>query len=113
MVRRHEHCLGKVRSELERLQKAARIMITGAMRTTPTKVLMFLDLPTLGIAVKSAALIAAYHLPRPNLKNLTIGRNWIWVKTDKMDNKFSMIKDHITLRCTFDKYQTVIPTREE
>ncbi len=36
------------RSELEHLQRAAFIMITGAMRTTPTKVLeMFSDVPTL------------------------------------------------------------------
>ncbi len=34
----------------------------GAMRTTPTKVLeMFLDLPTLGTAVESAALMAAHR----------------------------------------------------
>ncbi len=89
-------------------------MITGAMRTTPTKVLeMFLDLPTLGTAVESAALMAAYRLPRPNPKNLGIGHNRIWVKTDKMDNKFSMIKDHVSLRRTFGKYWTVILTREE
>ncbi len=44
------------RSELERLHRAACIMITGAMRTTPTKVLeMFMDLPTLGTAVESLA----------------------------------------------------------
>ncbi len=41
------------RPELERLQKTACIIITGAMRTTPTKVLeMFLDLPSLGTAVE-------------------------------------------------------------
>ncbi len=37
----------------------------------------------------------------------------IWVKADKMDNKFSMIKDHVTLWRTFGKYRTVIPTREK
>ncbi len=59
-------------------------MITGAMRTTPTKVLeMFLDLPILGKAVEFAALIAAYRLPRPNLKNLGILHNQIWVKQIK------------------------------
>ncbi len=100
------------RSELERLQRAACIMITGARRTTPTKVLMFLDLPTLGTTVESAALMAAYRLLRPNLKNLGIGHNRIWTKADKMD-KFSMIKDHVTLRRTFGKYRTVILTREE
>ncbi len=30
-----------------------------------------------------------------------------------MNNKFSMIKYHITLRHTFSKHRTVIPTREE
>ncbi len=60
------------RSERERLQRAESIMITGAMRTTPTKVLeMFLDLPTLGMGVEFAALMAAYRLPRSNLKNLS------------------------------------------
>ncbi len=82
------------RSELERLQRAACIMITGAVRTTSTKVLqIFLDLPTLGMVVESAALMAAYCLPRPSLKNLRIGHNRIWVKADNMD-KFSMIKDY-------------------
>ncbi len=57
------------RSELERLQRVACIMITGAMRTTLTKVLeMFLDLPTLGMVVESVALMAAYRLPKPNPK---------------------------------------------
>ncbi len=57
------------RFELERLQRAACIMITGAMKTTPTKVSgLFLDVPTLGMAVESAALMAAYRLPRPNPK---------------------------------------------
>ncbi len=30
-----------------------------------------------------------------------------------MDNKFSMIKDHVTLMHTLGKYRTLIPTREE
>ncbi len=73
-------CMDSVsaRSELECLQRAACIMITEAMRTTPTKVLeMFLDLPTLGMTVESAVLMAAYRLPRPNLKNLGIEHNQI------------------------------------
>ncbi len=50
------------RSELEQLQRAACIMITETMRTTPTKVLeMFLDLPTQEMAIESAALIATYR----------------------------------------------------
>ncbi len=72
-----------------------------------------MDLPTLEMAVESAALMAAYRLPRPNPKNLGVGHNRIWVKADKMNNKFSMIKHHISLRRTFGKYWTVIPTREE
>ncbi len=61
----------------------------------------------------SAALMVAYHLLRPNPKNIGIGHNRIWVKADKMDNKFSMIKDHLTLRRMFGKYRTVMPTRDE
>ncbi len=85
-------------------------MITGAMRTTPTKVLkMLLDLLTFGMAVESAALMAAYRLPRPDPRNLGIGHNRIWAKADKLCTKFSMIKDHVTLWSTF----RVIPTGEE
>ncbi len=77
------------RSKLERMQRATCIMITGAIRTTPTKVLeMFLDLPTLKTVVESAALMAAYHLPRPKPKNLGKGHNWICAKADKMNNKY-------------------------
>ncbi len=80
------------RTERERLQRAACIMITAAMRTTPTKLLeMFLDLPRLGMSVESATLKAAYRLPRLNPKNLGIGHNRIWAKVDKMD-RFSMIQ---------------------
>ncbi len=79
-------------------------MITGAVRTTPTKVLaMFLDLPILGTAVESAALMAAYHLPRPDPRNLGIGQNRIWAKADVMYSKFSVIKDHVILQRTFSK----------
>ncbi len=102
------------RSELEPLRRAACIMITGAMGTTPIKVLeMFLDLPTLGMTVESAALMAIYHLPWPNPKNLEIGHNRIWAKTDTVNSKVSMIKDHVTLRRTFGKYRIAISTREE
>ncbi len=68
-------------------------MITGAMKTTSTKVLeMLLDLPTLGMVVESAALIAAYLIPRPAPRNLGIGHNRIWAKANKVDSRFSMIK---------------------
>ncbi len=61
------------RSKLERLQRAECIKITGAMRTTPTKVLeMLLDLPMFGMAVETAAPKAAYCLPRPDPRNLGI-----------------------------------------
>ncbi len=64
------------RSTLEHLHGVACIMITEAMRTTPTKVLeMLLDLPTLGTVVESAALMAAYRLPRLDPKNLGIGHS--------------------------------------
>ncbi len=89
-------------------------MITGAMKTTPTKVLeMLLDLPTLGTAVESAVLMAAYRLPRPDMRNLGIVHNQIRAKaSDKMGSMFHMIKDHVTLRHTFSKYGIVISTRD-
>ncbi len=68
---------------------------------------------TLGTVMESAALMAAYRLPRPNPKNLGIGHNRIWAAAHKLDNKFSMIKDHIILRGTFSKYRTMISTWEE
>ncbi len=72
------------RSELERLQRVACTMITGTMRTTPTKVLeMLSDLPTLRTAVESAALMVAYRLSRPDPRNLGIGHNQIWQKQIK------------------------------
>ncbi len=93
------------RSELENLPRASCVMITGAMRTSPTKVLeMLLGLPTLAVAVESAALMGAYRLPRPDQRNQGIGYNRIFAKADKMDSMFSMIKGNVTLRCTFSKY---------
>ncbi len=50
---------------------------------------------------------------KPDLRNLGIGHNRIRVKADKVDSKFSMMTDHITLRRTFGKYRIVILTREE
>ncbi len=98
------------RSELERLRRAACTMITGAMRTIPTKVLeMLLDLPKLGTVVETAALMA-YHLPRTDLRNLGIGQNRIWAKADEVDG---MTQDHVTLRRTVSKYRIAILTREE
>ncbi len=86
----------------------------GAMRTTPTKVLeVLLDLPILRMAVESEAPMAICRLPRPNPRNLEIGHNRIWAEADKVDSKFSMTKDLVTLRRTFNKYWTVILTREE
>ncbi len=102
------------RSKMERLQRATCTMIPGAMRTTPRKVLkMLLDLLTLRMAVESAALMAAYRLPRSYLRNLEIGHNWIQAKADKVDHKFSVIKDHVTMWRVFRKYHVVIPTSEQ
>ncbi len=79
-----------------------------------TKVLeMLLDLPMLGTTVEFAILMAAHHLLRQDSRNLGIGHNQIWVKADKVDIKFSMIKDNVTMQRTLGKYSTVIPTREE
>ncbi len=59
------------RSKLERLQRAACTMITGAMRTTPTKVQeMHFDLPTLGMSVEHAALMVASSPPKTDPRNL-------------------------------------------
>ncbi len=89
-------------------------MIAGSMRTTPRKVLeILLDPPTLRMVVEFAALMAAYRLPRPDLKNLGIRHNRIWEKANKVDSTFSVIKDHVTLRRTFGKYRIVIPIKEE
>ncbi len=86
-----------VRSKLERLQRAACTLITGAMRTTPTKVLeMLLDLPTVGM-------FGRIWPRKTDPRNLGIGHNWIGLKADKVDSKFSMMKDHVTLQCNFGK----------
>ncbi len=45
---------------------------------------IFLDLPSLGTVVESAALMAAYHLLWTDLRNLGIGDNRIWAKADKV-----------------------------
>ncbi len=67
-------------------------MSTRPMRTTLTKMLeKFLDLPSLGTTVESAALMAAYRLQRPNPKNLEIGHNQIWTEANKADSKFGMV----------------------
>ncbi len=87
-------------------------MITGAIRTTPTEMLeMLLAVPTLRTVVESVALMAVYPLSRPDPRNLGIGHNRIWAKADKVDNKFSMIRDHVTLPHSFSKYWIVILTR--
>ncbi len=99
------------RFELQHLQRTACIMITGAIRTTPTRYSW--NCQHLESAMESAALMAAYCQPMPDPRNLGIGHNRIWAKADKVDNKFNMIKDHVTLRCTYGKYRIVISTREE
>ncbi len=67
---------------------------------------MFLDLSSFGTAVESASLMAAYHLPKTNSRNLEIRRKRICAKANKMDSKFSIIKDHVTLRRTLSHSYT-------
>ncbi len=74
---------------------------------------MLLDLPTLGTAMESAALMTAYRLLRPDPRNIGVGHNRIWAKADKVDSKFSVIKEHVTLRRTFGKYWIAISIRDE
>ncbi len=102
-------------TELSCLQRAACIMITGAMRTTPTKLMEMLpDLLNLSMVVNVAALTAAYRLLRPDQKARKTGHGRIWKKAEKADNKFTMTKHHTTPRYSLDKtYQVIIPTREE
>ncbi len=65
------------------------------------------------MAVEFKALMAAHHVSRLDPRNLGIGHNRIWAEADKEDNKFSMIKNHIMLRCTVSKNWIVILTKEE
>ncbi len=72
------------RSELDRRLRAAGVTITGAMRTTPTKMLeILLDLPQLGTVVEAVALAAACRLRRPNQNALKIGHSRIWIKAER------------------------------
>ncbi len=52
---------------------------------------------------------------KPDPRNLGIGHDRIWKKADKVDSRFGMIKDRVTLRRTrtFSKYRIAIPTEEE
>ncbi len=52
------------RTELQRLQRAACIMITGAMRATPLG--KALELASFSIVVEAAALTTAYRIPKPD-----------------------------------------------
>ncbi len=92
MVGHNGHYPGKVQTAMSaegRMYYDHRVM-----RTTPTKVLeMLLDLPTLGTAVESAALMAVYCLLRPDSRNLGTRQNQILAKADKVD-RFSTTKDH-------------------
>ncbi len=70
-------------------------MITKAMRTTPTKVLMLLNLPQLGSVVETRAPAAAYHLLRTNQKTPKIGHTRIWIKAEKVDSGFTILKAYV------------------
>ncbi len=71
------------RSELECLQRATCLMITGIRRTTIKVLEMLLDPPTCVMVVESATLMAAYRLLRPDLTNLGIEHNRIQQKEIK------------------------------
>ncbi len=78
--------------ELQHLQRAACIMITGAMRTTPIKMMeMLLNLPTLSTVIEAATLTAAYRLPRPDKRpwKRDIAESG---RLKNVDNKFTMKK---------------------
>ncbi len=82
-------------------------MITGVMRVTPIKV----EMPTWnggGVCSTNGGI----PFTKDRYRNLRIGHNQSGKKQIKW-NKLSMIKDHVTLRRTFGKYQIVISTREE
>ncbi len=78
--------VASTRMELQRLQRTVCIMITGTMRTTPTKVMeMLLDLPTLNTMVKIASSTTAYHFQRPDQKVLETGHGRICKKAETVD----------------------------
>ncbi len=68
MVGKNGDCLSKTSTgPPAKSCMTACVMITGPMRTTPTKVLQMLsDLPQLVTVTEAATLAAAHHLPRPN-----------------------------------------------
>ncbi len=68
---------------------------------------MLLHLTQFGTVVGAVAPAAVYCPPRPNQRALKIEHNWIWMKMEKVDNRFTMLKDYILPRYMFDKsYQT-------
>ncbi len=109
----HGMDIALARSELEHLQRAACIMITGAMRTTQKKSAGdVLGSANTGNGDRVCSTDDSIPPTEIKSKNLGMGHNRIWAKADKMNSKFSMIKDYVTLRRMFGKYRTVIPTRE-
>ncbi len=76
-----------------------KLLITGAMRKSLTKVVEILvDLPILSMMVEAAALTSAYHLPGLDRKTLELGHGTMWKKGKKLDNKSVVTKYHTTQR---------------
>ncbi len=66
-----------------------------------------------GIVVEAAAPAAMYHLPRPNQRPLGIEDNQIWIKEEKENSRFQILKDHKVPRYMSDKrYWVVTPDSE-
>ncbi len=63
---------------------------------------MLLDLPQLSTVVEIAALAVAYRLPRSNESSLITRHHRIWMRTEKVDSRFTKLKDYIVPRYTFD-----------
>lgn len=102
----------------DHLQRLACVAITGAMRTTPTKALeTLLNLPTLGVFIKSEAKKAAYRLNITGQWAQRViggGHAQIWKNVVKENHMFNFISDKITRRFHFDKkFKTIFPTRED
>ncbi len=119
MLGHNGHCLGKVQNCLGKVQTG--MSVEGCMHydhkgnenKSNKSAGVALGSTHTWNSMESAALMATFRLSRPDLRNLGIRRNRIWAKVDKVDGKFSMIKDRLTLRRTFSKYRIVIPTREK
>ncbi len=65
--------------------------------------LLLLDLPPLGTVVVTAALATAYCMPKPNQRVLKIGHYWIWIEAEKVDSRFTILKNYVVSKYIFNK----------